>query len=929
MTEEWDELKRLFHDICGRPRPEWPALVSAVVARDRTLGDKLAALLHAHEADGSFLESSPLALLESVEPSLPRLVSGTRLGPYQIVTFIGAGGMGEVYRARDERLGRDVAIKILPADLARDTNRHRRMELEARAVGMLNHPNILTVYDVGLYDGSPFIVSELLEGETLRTSLERSRTEGRMGLPTEEAWRVVRAMAEGLAAAHGRGVVHRDLKPDNVFVTTDGRVKILDFGLAKLTAPEDSEGPTQTMAGTILGTVGYMAPEQVRGQAAGPPADIFASGAIFYELLSGSRPFEGVNAADTMAAILTADPVPLRSRRPDVPAAAVSIIERCLAKNPDARYQSGMELVAVVPAGFTSIGGQSALGRWWPRRTWVGVSAGGVAIAAILSLAGWWMAGRHDRSASQRVDLDAARRVVAVLPFKNVSADPAQDYFSAGVTEEIRGQLSRVSDLRLLSRSATDRYSKGDGRQRMAEELGAGSVVEGSVRLEKQRVRIAVQLIDARNEQSIWAEQYDRQLNDIFAVQGEVALQIADALRATLSGDERRRVSKPLTENVMAYELYLKALTLSAFQREPNRESIGLLRQALALDPRFAAARARIAYRTLFLSTYDDPANLKIALEMALQAVATDSTLDDGHSALAAIYSAQGDVANARLSFLRAMELNPSHFEAMTNLSSLEQELGRLDESLLWARRGFQLVPNASIAYFHVGLPLIYLDRASSEQWLSYAAQRFPNAGRIKTLQAMLEYQKGKAQDAENRARKAVEADPRNEELQILLAELTYLTGASDAESYAERFFLASPDMTGTWWITAQSPRTRYGYLLTKRGDALRGEKLLNDSLRLATKAMAEGNQSPRARLEMAAIHAARQENELAVTWLQRAYDAGWRFFRVLGTDPGFASIRNEPRFEAILQRMERDVVDMTRRVNIRETLPIPPPLAK
>ena len=270
MTEEWDELKRLFHDTCARPRSEWPALLSVVVARDRTLGDKLAALLQAHEAGDSFLESSPLALLESVEPSLPRLVSGARLGPYEIVKFIGAGGMGEVYRARDERLGRDVAIKILPDDLAEDTNRHRRMELEARAVGMLNHPNILTVYDVGLYDGSPFIVSELLEGETLRTSLERSRAEGRMGLPVEEAWRVVRAMAEGLAAAHGRGVVHRDLKPDNVFVTSDGRVKILDFGLAKLTAPGDSEGHRETMAGTVLGTVGYMAPEQVRGQAAGP-----------------------------------------------------------------------------------------------------------------------------------------------------------------------------------------------------------------------------------------------------------------------------------------------------------------------------------------------------------------------------------------------------------------------------------------------------------------------------------------------------------------------------------------------------------------------------------------------------------------------------------------------------------------------------------
>ena len=249
MTADWEELKQLFHETCGRPRSEWPALVSVVIARDRTLGDKLAALLQAHEVTDSFLESSPLSLLGSAEASLRRLESGARLGRYEIVTFIGAGGMGEVYRARDERLGRDVAIKILPGDLAQDTDRHRRMDVEARAVGMLNHPNIFTVYDVGVHDGSPFIVSELLEGETLRASLDRARAEGGMGMPIEEAWRVFREIADGLAAAHGRGVVHRDLKPDNVFVTRDGRVKILDFGLAKLTAPGDSERHRQTMAG--------------------------------------------------------------------------------------------------------------------------------------------------------------------------------------------------------------------------------------------------------------------------------------------------------------------------------------------------------------------------------------------------------------------------------------------------------------------------------------------------------------------------------------------------------------------------------------------------------------------------------------------------------------------------------------------------------
>lgn len=349
MPSQWEELKRLFNAASSLPPSEWPLLVASARNRDHELGEKLAALLESHESTDTFLESSPLginALGSLTQDPGPRLALGSRVGPYEIVSLIGAGSMGEVYRARDERLARDVALKILLADLTGDVSRQRRMEREARAEGMLSHPNIVTVYDVGVYEGSPYIVTELLDGQTLRAALAELSRDQPTGISVDLASRIVREVAAGLSAAHDRGIVHRDLKPENLFVTRGGPVKILDFGLAKITNASGS-GTQTTASGTVLGTLGRMAPEQIRGERAGPPADIFAVGTIYYELLSGKRPFEGKPVAEMMAT-LTGTPVSLRSLRPDVPQAVVAIIDRCLAKEPEARFQSGGELAAAL-----------------------------------------------------------------------------------------------------------------------------------------------------------------------------------------------------------------------------------------------------------------------------------------------------------------------------------------------------------------------------------------------------------------------------------------------------------------------------------------------------------------------------------------------------------------------------------------------------
>ena len=446
------------------------------------------------------------------------------------------------------------------------------------------------------------------------------------------------------------------------------------------------------------------------------------------------------------------------------------------------------------------------------------------------------------------------------------------------------------------------------------------------MRLDKQRVRIAVQLIDARNEQSIWAEQYDRQLDDLFAVQSDVALRIAGALQATLSRDERRRVEKRPTENLAAYELYLKSQELPISEREQNVKAIEMLRQALELDPKFAVAQSRMAYRTLFRSYYDDSANIDIAIEMARKAIALDPALAQGHVALASAYAQKGQVANARLSFLRAMEFDPNSPASLNNLSILELDVGRYDEALMWTRRAFRLAPNVFYSYYHVGVSLVLLgDDHISRQWLTEADRRFPGTPRIKVQLAALAWRRGDEREAEGIVRKVIQAAPKDEEGLAFLAEMTYLIGAPDSEAQGKRVFQASPDLSAPYDVAPGSPRARYAYLLAKRGDTSRAAALMDEAMQLARKALAEGYQSSRAPLEIAGIHAVRREREPALEWLQRGYDAGWRDHRALARDPMFTDIRNEPQFRALLKRMETDVAEMRRRANVPEVLQLLP----
>jgi TolB-like protein len=838
------------------------------------------------------------------------LTSGTRLA-HRIVSAIGAGGMGEVYKTRDTRLQRDVAIKVLPRDFASDPERIQRFEQEARSASALNHPNILTIHDVGREGEIVYFVMEWVDGQTLRELLAGGR------LPLRRALDLCHQIAEGLAKAHAAGVVHRDLKPENVMVSADGFAKIVDFGLAKLTevrAPA-TDALTRTVGttpGVVMGTFAYMSPEQASGRPVDYRSDQFALGVLTYELTTGTRPFARPTAVQSMAATIEDEPEPIDRLNPHVPARLAAVVARCLAKDPVERYESTRDLARDLKElremrSHTAAGGAPAARRASPL---VIVAAVALVIAGVVAAWSW--------RRLPGVAPEPQRPLVAVRVLRNLSPDPAQGYFAAGMTEEIRGQLSQVSGLRILSENALT-GSTGDVFPR-ARELRVGSLVEGSVRVDGDRVRIAAALIDVTTQQTLWSEQYDRDLADVFAVQSDVALRIVEALRAKLSPGERKRVERRSTENLEAYRLYLQSQSLSISERATNLAAIEQLRQALALDPTFAAARARLAYRLVFMGYYDEASWIDKGVAEAQAAVRLDPSLDTAHSALAIGYARKGLATQARLSFLRALELNPSATSSIGNLSIHEGTYGRFEESLYWARRAFALSGKRDGNYYTVAQPLLGLrDDELTRWWLAEGERRFADSPSLQVVHALAELLEGRPADADTRLSRALARSPDNEELKMTRADVAFVAASDDLQTILDPLMKASAASASQW--VPETVRVRYAYALGKRGETARAAVLVADAERVALDRIAHGDETPDLRVELAAISALRREHDAALQWLSRAYDSGYRYFGLLERDPIMVALRADQRFREILERMRHDVDAQRQRARERGLL--------
>ncbi len=577
------------------------------------------------------------------------------LGPYEILGPLGAGGMGEVYRARDTRLGREVAVKVLPAFSGGSEDAIARFHREARAVAALSHPNILAIHDVGDENGVVYAVMELLEGETLRGRLTAS------AIPPRKSVEYALEIARGLAAAHDRGIVHRDLKPENVFLTKDGLVKVLDFGLAQLSTREGAAGVSQsptvgTQPGVVLGTLGYMSPEQVRGRSLDHRSDLFALGAILYEMLTGKRAFWGESAAEAMVAVLQDDPMASPTGSQIVPDLA-RIVAHSLEKEPAERFQNARDF------GF-------ALEAWQGNTSAPGASSG---------------------------PTGPAEASIAVLPFRNMSADKDAEYFSDGITEEIINALSGIAPLRVAARTSAFAYKgKDTDIRQIGQELGVRTVLEGSVRQAGRRLRITAQLVDVANGYHLWSERYDREMEDVFAVQDEIARAIAEHLHVRLVGSSDAPVVARPTQDVEAYNLYLKGRYFLN-QRRP-KPAIAEFEAAIDRDHRYAAAYLGLADAYCIwgfyggIPTWEAYGRARWAAERAHDITPEAA---DVHLSLGLIEHYFGwDSAREEREFRSVLETAPGFADGYFWLGLFLGCSGRIEEAFEATRRGVALEPH-------------------------------------------------------------------------------------------------------------------------------------------------------------------------------------------------------------------------------------------
>jgi serine/threonine-protein kinase len=594
------------------------------------------------------------------------LTAPTRLGAYQIVAPLGAGGMGEVYRATDTRLGRDVAVKVVSGCLMDDPSAVARFEREARTVAALSHPNIVALYDVGHENGIVFAVMELLEGESLERHLATEHLSWRRALD------IGVSVADGLASAHGKGLVHRDLKPANIFITDGGLVKLLDFGLAtedpfrSTSQPAGATAAADTKPGAIFGTVGYMSPEQVRGERADYRSDIFSFGCVLYEMLTGRRPFGGSTAAETLAAILRDHPPELAAGDRQMPLHVDGVVRRCLEKNPDHRFQSARDLAfalrEILNAPQTrSSSAKTATIRAAIRRIPVLVTA---SLLIVLSTVIWFDA----RARSLLLPNGGERiRSLAVLPLTNLSADSGQEYFADAMTEELTTRLAKFGNWRVTSRTSVMGY-RGSQKKipEIARELGVDAVLEGSVLRDGSRVKITAQLIDGRTDRHLWADTYERELQNVLAIQNDVARAVAREIDVTLTSEGEAGLAAA-TRNVLpaAYDAYLRGRHAWDKRSESNlHEGIRLFQESIDADPTYAPAYAGMAdcYAQLGYGSYISPEDaFPRARAAARKALELDPALAEAHASLGyALMYYDWNFPGAEGEFQRAIELNPN-----------------------------------------------------------------------------------------------------------------------------------------------------------------------------------------------------------------------------------------------------------------------------
>lgn len=843
--ERWQQVKGVLHQALELAPDARSAFLDSACSTDHSLRREVESLLSSSDdVRSSFLNSGVARVT---------LTEGTRLGDYEVQSLLGSGGMGEVYRARDLRLGRDVAIKVLPPFLASDRARLRRFEQEARAAAALNHPNILAVHQMGTYEEAPYLVSELLEGETFRARLKRGP------VPMHEALDYAMQIARGLVTAHEKGIVHRDLKPENLFVTRDGQVKILDFGLAKQTCPDpaaETKSVLATEAGVVMGTVGYMSPEQVRGQTADARSDIFAVGAILYEMLSGKRAFTGESSADVSSAILNQEPSRLSRSVSGIPKTLESIVQRCLQKNREQRFQSAEELSAAL-AGIGIRAGRRVW-RPWPLLRW----RAGVLTRAILAAA---LAAAVLASVFYFRSRDASIDSIAVLPFTSKNVDSGGE-LGDGLTAGLIESLSQIPNLRVMSRSSASHYKGQEIDPRtVGHELHVQAVLTGTLAPRGNGFVLDAELVNASDNTHLWGRQFDTKPGEIVRAQEELARTLSDKLRPRFSTEAKANLAKSGTSNPEAYSLYVKGLySFDSYDTQHLKEALAYFQQAIEKAPVFARAYGGLGDTYALLVNFRAipfREGLQKAKAAAHRALELDPNLAEGHCALGLASHISWEWEQAEQEARRCVELNPNLFWAHQSYALILADKSKMAQALAEQKIAMELDSVSYMATWFLGNAYYF-----SRDYDRSIEQRL----------------------------KLIELEPNRPDQHYGVADCYARKGEYDkaALEYQEELKVeGKPDQ-------AEALRRAYAE------DGFHG--LLKAQIQL----WSDPERADYSPYSVAGNYSLLGDRENALLWLDRAYADNERIgisngdLVVIQIDPALDNIRSDPRFKSLLRRM-------------------------